>query len=415
MGFRAGNEVLVDGVAAAVSSWSANSIVAVAPAESAFATKPAGPVNVEVVDLETGGTTVMSGVLSYSASIAPDQLAIVAAPPGVVGVGSVVAFSVRAVQGDGVTPVAGVPVTFSVATGGAQFAGCAASCVVLTDANGIASASVVPTTFGSVTVQATAVGSVQAATFLAVARSITAVQPVEYVAAGATVGWTPQVSVLQNGAPVAGIAVQWTGTAGLSPSSGSSLANALGVAAMPVAAGPLAAGVQVGGQVCAWTTVCANFAALGVDPSAWRLVVMSGAGQTVIVFGEHVCASGCDGDRCQRRSGRGRGGCGAPGGGCGGDGVSGARAVSGCAYACNLDHKRYFRREWAGKRRSDEDCGDGRGDEYCRGGGYAGLCFVLGKPAALSGGCPGIGAAQTRICRNVISWIRKDCDPQVWA
>lgn len=284
MGFRAGNEVLVNGVVAAVSSWSATTIVAVAPPESAFSPQPSGSVDVAVVDLSTGGSTVMTGALTYSASVAPDVMTLVSAPSGTVAVGAAAAtaFAVRVTLGDGVTPVAGLPVTFSVSSGIAQFGACAGTpCVVLTDANGVASTTVVPAAFGAITVQAVAVGATQIASFNAVARSIAAVRPVEYVAAGAAVAWTPQVSVAQNGAPAAGVVVQWSGAAGLAVSAGSSLASALGVAAMPAVAGPLAAGVQATGQACAWTAVCINFAAVGVDPAAWRLVVMSGAGQSV--------------------------------------------------------------------------------------------------------------------------------------
>jgi hypothetical protein len=280
-GFQAGNEVLVNGVAAMVSSWSATSIVAVAPPASAFAANPAGPVDVEVVDLSTRGTTVMSGALTYSAGIAPDEMTVVSAPPSTVAVGTAAAFAVRVAQGDGVTPVAELPVTFSVTAGAAQFGGCTSACVVLTDANGLASVAVTPTAFGSVTVQAAAVGTSRVATFIAIARSISALQRVEYVAAGATVAWTSQVSVVENGAPATGAVVLWSASSGLTFSSGSSIANALGVAAMPSVAGPLAAGVQATGQACAWTTLCANFAAVGVDPAAWRLVVTSGAGQSI--------------------------------------------------------------------------------------------------------------------------------------
>ena len=59
----------------------------------------------------------------------------------------------------------------------------------------------------------------------------------------------------------------------------------LGVAQMAAMVGPLAAGAQATGQACAWTTVCAGFAAVGVDPSAWRLAVVSGAGQAVAASG----------------------------------------------------------------------------------------------------------------------------------
>jgi IPT/TIG domain len=281
MGFRAGNEVLVNGVAAVVSSWSATTIVVVAPPANAFAANPAGPVDVEVVDLSTRGATVMSGALTYSASIAPDEMTLVAAPSGTAAVGAAAAFAVRVVQGDGVTPVVGLPVTFSVSAGSGMFGTCATPCVALTDTSGLASVPVTPMAFGTLTLQAAAVGTSQAATFLAVERSVSVLQPVEYVAAGATVAWTPQVSVVENGTPAAGVAVQWSAASGLALSSGSSVASAQGMAAMPALAGPLAAGAQANGQACAWATVCANFAALGVDPAAWRLVVTSGAGQAV--------------------------------------------------------------------------------------------------------------------------------------
>ena len=64
MGFRAGNEVTVNGVPAVVESWTASTIVALAPPESAFAIGPTGPVDVAVVDLSTHGTTVMTGALT---------------------------------------------------------------------------------------------------------------------------------------------------------------------------------------------------------------------------------------------------------------------------------------------------------------------------------------------------------------
>ncbi len=139
----------VDGVAAVVSSWTATTIVAVAPPASAFYSKPTGPVDVAVVDLSTGGSTVMSAALSYAASVAPDVMTLVSAPSGTVAVGTVAAapFAVRVFLGDGVTPVVGVPVAFMVSAGAgmasAQFGACgAASCVVLTDATGLASTGV---------------------------------------------------------------------------------------------------------------------------------------------------------------------------------------------------------------------------------------------------------------------------------
>jgi hypothetical protein len=145
----------------------------------------------------------------------------------------------------------------------------------------LAATTVTATAFGPVTVQAAAVGAVETATFSAVTRNITAVQPVEYIAAGATVEWTPQVSVVENGAAAAGTAVAWASSAGMVVSPAMSVAGPLGVAQATAVAGPLAAGAQATGQACAWTNLCASFAAVGADPSAWRLAVVSGAGQSI--------------------------------------------------------------------------------------------------------------------------------------
>ncbi len=68
MGFRAGNTVTVGGVPAVVSSWTSTSIVGVAPPVSAFRIPPSAPVDVVVQDLSTGGSTVMTGVLTYGRS-----------------------------------------------------------------------------------------------------------------------------------------------------------------------------------------------------------------------------------------------------------------------------------------------------------------------------------------------------------
>jgi hypothetical protein len=288
-GFRAGNEVLVGGVLATVSNWTATTIVAVAPPVSAFRSMPIGAIDVEVKDLSTGGTTVMQGALSYGAGVAPDEMMLVSAPSGTVEVGTKAAtslFAVRVLLGDGVTPVAGAPVTFSVPVGGAQFGACgAASCMLMTDATGLAASAVSPTAFGGVTLQASAVGASVSASFNAVARSISMARPVEYVAAGATVAWTLQATLVENGGAASGIPVAWTSVAGLSAGSGSSVTDGSGAAQIVTVAGPLMATQELMGEACGWATVCAQFAAVGVDPSLWRLAVVSGAEQSLGMAG----------------------------------------------------------------------------------------------------------------------------------
>jgi hypothetical protein len=73
VGFRQGNEVLVNGVLATVASWTPTQIVATAPSQKAGATNV--PVDVEVLDASTGAVTDMAGALTYSAS------AVVVGPP----------------------------------------------------------------------------------------------------------------------------------------------------------------------------------------------------------------------------------------------------------------------------------------------------------------------------------------------
>jgi hypothetical protein len=132
-----------------------------------------------------------------------------------------------------------------------------------------------------------AVGTVASATssFAAVVRvrTMTAVQPVEYVAAGATVAWTPQVALTDNSGSVAGVGVSWTAVSGaMTVGVGSSVANSAGVAQGSVVVGPLGAGVQAVGSACAWAgTVCAGFGAVGVDGAALQVTAVSGAGQAV--------------------------------------------------------------------------------------------------------------------------------------
>jgi hypothetical protein len=287
MGFRAGNQVRVNGVPATVSSWTATSIVAVTPPQSAFPSNPAGPVDVEVVDLSTAGTTMMSNALTYGGS-APDQMTLISAPSGTVQVGTVaiVPFTVRALLSDGATPAVGMPVTFTASGATVLFGACnAGTCVLMTDATGLASTTVTPTAFGAVTIQAAAVAVTQVATFNAIARSVTMAQTDEFIAAGTTVAWTPQASVVQNGAPAAGVTIAWTASGGMVVSPGSSLVNSQGVAQIAAIAGPIAAGTQASGQACAWIAICANFAATAVAPSAWQLAVSSGAGQSVAMPG----------------------------------------------------------------------------------------------------------------------------------
>jgi IPT/TIG domain len=289
MGFRTGNAVLVNGVSANVLSWSANTIVATAPSLHVLGSTAALVANVTVEDLSTGGTTVMSRALSYAAP-AP-TLSLLSAPSGTVVLAqqAAVPFAVKVLGADGVTPVVGEAVTFSAATGVVQFAACGASeCTLSTNSSGIASTLVAPESSGAITLQATGVDGTAVVSFTALAevRTVTAVQPVEYIAAGAVVQWSPQLAVADTIFSTTGSPVNWqvlSGSVVVSPVQ--SQVSVAGTAQTLAVAGPLSPGAQALFSGCAWTTVCAMFTAQGVDSADLRLVVVGGGGQVVAASG----------------------------------------------------------------------------------------------------------------------------------
>ena len=84
MGFRPGNAVLVNGVAAVVQSWTGNTIVATVPASRALTngTQTGMIADVEVLDRLTGGTSTMTGALAYASAL-PEVMSVVSVPTGV--------------------------------------------------------------------------------------------------------------------------------------------------------------------------------------------------------------------------------------------------------------------------------------------------------------------------------------------
>jgi hypothetical protein len=285
MGFRTGNSVKVNGVEATVLSWSTTAIVATAPSLHTLGSSSGLVADVEVDDLSSGGSTVITQALTYGTP-AP-VLNLLTAPSGIVIVSQAasVPFAVQMLAADGVTPVAGQPIVFTATGGTVQFGACGmGSCTVTTNASGIASTTVAPLTAGAIVLSAVGSAGTQVASFTAVAevRTATAQQASEYVAEGATVVWTPQLAVTDNSAPTAGVLVNWLATSGpivLTPSQ--TQVSAQGIAETVATIGPLSAGAQALASGCAWTTVCGSFTAYGVAAADFRLVVVSGADQIV--------------------------------------------------------------------------------------------------------------------------------------
>jgi IPT/TIG domain len=289
MGFRSGNAITINGVVAAVTSWSPTAIVATVPPLAALHSTTALSADVQVKDLTTGGTTRMIAALTYAAPV--PSLNLVTAPSGTVAVGQAAAvpFTVQILQGDGVTPIPGQQVTFSATSGTAQFNACGATtCTLLTDSSGRITTTITPLTTGNIVLTATSSIGTQTVSFNAatLARSIVTTPANQYIAAGATITFKSQAELSNNIFPVTGVLVSWLSLAGpIAFTPVTSAADAQGVATAQTTAGPLPSGAQATASACAWTGICTGLTVQSVDPSQWRLSVISGAGQSISSIG----------------------------------------------------------------------------------------------------------------------------------
>ena len=279
MGFRAGNQVLVNGVQAAVTAVTATSITATAPALRALGTAAGLLATVKVLDVTTGGVSQMTSALGYGSP--QERLNLVSVPAGSLAQGqeAATAFAVQVLGTDGVTPVAGEAVTFSVGTGYATFGACGAvSCTVQTDAQGMAQTTVTPTTAGTVRLKAsTPVLSVVAnLTVVAKPDSMTLVSSptgVTTVGTAATAAFAIRVTAGDGVTPRVGASVAMSVTAGSARLEAcasavcSLMTDANGMASTAVT--PLAAGAIRLNALSAAGTVMASFTAA---PATIRLV-----------------------------------------------------------------------------------------------------------------------------------------------
>jgi hypothetical protein len=143
-------------------------------------TNQSGIVTISGTALTPGLDTIavaMDGIIvtvSFQVLPADQAMKLISAPAGTYPPGAAVtpAFAVQVVAADGVTPVPGQNVTFSVPGGAASLAACPATpCVIKTNASGIASSGLVsPFGLGPVTLQATDNALVQSASFSVVPK-----------------------------------------------------------------------------------------------------------------------------------------------------------------------------------------------------------------------------------------------------
>ncbi len=286
MGFRLEDSVRVGGQQAVVTGISPNEITAVAPPAAGGVT---GSVNVEVDDqpLFTAAAVIAGGV-SYDSG-GGDALTLLTAPMNTVPIGVPLPFTVTALGPD-LTPAGGVTVIFTVASGTATLACGLTTCSVTATGDGRATmnATAVDGSWSIVTAALTNGSSLQAQFAGGTPPSLSALTPQLSLAAGATIAWTVEALVLNNGIPLSGQAVTWqTGGSGIAAlGSIASITGPSGIAAKILTVGPLGEGQQVTATACLnGTGQCVSFNVLGARPEYATLEAVSGTNQSLSVAG----------------------------------------------------------------------------------------------------------------------------------
>ncbi len=281
MGFHQADTVLVGGQPAQVMSVSPNLITALAPAASAGVT---GSVDVEVDDLPVYyAITIATGAISYDAG-SGDALKLVTAPTNTVPIGVPLPFTVTALSST-LERAGGVSVAYTVSSGNATLGCGKASCVMSTSGDGTASVNVTATDGNAAVVIASLTNgsNVQAHFSGGTPPVLTALTPSVSVAAGATVSWTTQALVLNNGTPMAGQSVAWQTGGGITALDNTPApTSSSGVASKALTVGPLDEGQQATSTACLnGTSQCVVFTALGARPELATLQTVAGSEQSI--------------------------------------------------------------------------------------------------------------------------------------
>jgi hypothetical protein len=283
-GFYTGLTSAIGSTAATPLAVSAGQMILAAPP------KADGPQNITISDPASGGSSVMTGVLTYGAA-ASDKLILLSGlnPSTPVGTQAAGPVSVRVLASDGVTPVSGATIGWT-AGNGLQLSACGAvsSCSIVTDQSGDAATWLTPTAVGVATITATLAPGVYSpsqsvnATLYATetASDIGLLTPYFWIAQGATVSVPLTARVLSNGIAQNNVNVNFTvvnGSGVLSAASAASSSS--GYATVTLALTQIAAFVQVVACVAPANAPCQTFYAYPVPLAQQNLQPVSGAGQ----------------------------------------------------------------------------------------------------------------------------------------
>ena len=287
MGFRLADTVQVGGQAAMVTSISPNEITAIAPPVASGVT---GSVDVEVDDQPIYyAATVISGGISYD-SASGDALTLMSAsePTGTVPIGVPEAFSVIALGANQV-PAGGVSVIYTVVSGTATLGCGQKTCTVTTTGDGLATMNVaaVSRAWSIVTASLTNGSSLEVEFCGGTPPTLASLTPMLSLAAGASITWTVEALVLNNGNPAAGQSVAWqTASSAITLQTGAVTTNSSGIAAKSLTVGPLTEGQTVTAKACVnGTNQCVTYTAYGSRPEYATLTAVSGTTQSLSVSG----------------------------------------------------------------------------------------------------------------------------------
>jgi len=283
-GFGGGLNAAVGTASAAILASNATEMTIAAPALGD------GQRNISVSDPASGGSTTMTGVLTYGAA-PDDSIVMVSGTNPSTPVGTLAAYpvNVRVVAADGVTAVNGATVEWS-ATNGLQLSACggASACSVITDQSGNATTGITPGAAGSAMITATlAPGVYSPAKSVSVALNATEsssdigiTTPYLYVSQGASVSVPVTARVVSNGSPVNNQKVNFSiavGTGGLSAQSAQT--NTSGYASVSLSINGIGGLVKVSACVAPGNSPCGVLSVNPVALAQQKLQQISGAGQ----------------------------------------------------------------------------------------------------------------------------------------
>lgn len=283
-GFSPGLTATVGSTAATPLAISAGQMILAAPPESD------GVESITITDPATGASSVMTNVLTYGAG-PTDTLVLLSGlnPSTPVGIQATNPVSVRVLQSDGVTPVAGATIGWS-ATNNLQLSACSgtSSCTVTSDQDGMAATWLTPSMTGTSTITATLApgvynpsASVQATLSATESASeLGVLTPYLWIAQGATVSLPLTARLLANGVPQSNAGINFriaSGSGTLSATSAQT--NSSGYASVNLSLTQFSASLQVNACVAPQNAPCQQIYATPVALSQLNLQPIAGWGQ----------------------------------------------------------------------------------------------------------------------------------------